>query len=208
VAVRSMAIDLGRLHVIVDSLDLARHAVASGAPVLQVRVKGLLDREVYERAASIAELCRDTGVTCIVNDRTDVALAVGAHGVHVGSGDLPVPVVRQLVGAALLVGGTARDPATARRLVAGGADYLGVGPCFPTSSKTGLPEPGGPERVRAVVAAVDVPVVAIAGVTAARVPALIAAGAWGVAVIGAVCDADDPATATKELLAALGDGVP
>ncbi|MGH9138192.1 MAG: thiamine phosphate synthase [Acidimicrobiales bacterium] len=197
--------DLPRLHVIVDSVELARAALDGGTPLLQVRVKDVSDRERFERTAEIADLCRTRGATCIVNDRADVAFAVGADGVHVGADDLPVTVVRQIVGSRLLIGGTARDPATARRLVAASADYLGVGPCYPTASKNGLPEPGGPERVRAVASAVDVPVVAIAGITADRVPELVAAGAWGVAVISAVRDADDPAQATKELLAALDE---
>ena len=92
---------------------------------------------------------------------------------------------------------------TAREAVAAGASYLGVGPCHATTTKTGLPDPIGPAGVRAVVDAVDVPVIAIGGVTAARVPALRAAGAYGVAVVGAVSHAADPAQATAELIGAL-----
>jgi thiamine-phosphate pyrophosphorylase len=142
-----------------------------------------------------------------VNDRADVALAVGADGVHVGAEDLPVATVRRLVGPDQFVGGTARDPATGRRLVEEGASYLGVGPTFATKSKSGLPEPIGLAGVRAVASAVSVPVIAIAGITAEAVDEVIAAGAWGVAVIGAISDAPDPHSATHEMVLAVTKAV-
>jgi thiamine-phosphate pyrophosphorylase len=142
-----------------------------------------------------------------VNDRADVALAVGADGVHVGVDDLPVATVRRLVGPDLFVGGTARDPETGCRLVGEGASYLGVGPTFATRSKTGLPEPIGVAGVRAVASAVSIPVIAIAGISAQRVDEVIAAGAWGVAVIGAVSDAPDPHSATHEMMLAVAKAV-
>lgn len=200
---------LGRLHVITDArperdpIRLARLALEGGAPVIQVRAKGLADRELYEMAASVAALCREYGATCIVNDRADIALAVGAAGVHVGADDLPVANVRRILGETAVVGGTARDPETARRLEAEGASYLGVGPVYATSTKIGLPPPIGLERVRAVTGAVSVPVIAIAGVTVDRVPELLAAGVHGVAVVSAIADAPDPRRATQDFLAAL-----
>ncbi|MGH9191410.1 MAG: thiamine phosphate synthase, partial [Acidimicrobiales bacterium] len=150
---------------------------------------------------------RAAGATCLVNDRADVALAVGADGVHLGVEDLPVAAVRRLVGPDLFVGGTARDPSAARRLVDEGASYLGVGPTFATKSKTGLPQPIGVAGVRAVASAVSVPVIAIAGITAQRVDEVIAAGAWGVAVIGAISDAPDPHSAAHEMMLAVAKAV-
>lgn len=195
---------LGRLHVLVDSLELADAALDGGAPTLQVRLKAGTDADRYRLAAVIAERCRAAGAACLVNDRADIAVAVAADGVHVGSTDLPVEAVRRVVGPAALVGGTARGPATARRLIAEGASYLGVGPTYPTLSKDSLPEPIGLDGLRSVVAAVDdVPVIAIAGMTAGRVDEVLATGAWGVAVIGAVADADNPRKATSELAAAV-----
>ncbi|MGH9246062.1 MAG: thiamine phosphate synthase [Acidimicrobiales bacterium] len=199
---------LGRLHVIVDTVDLARAAIDGGAPVVQVRLKAGSDRQRFGVASVIAELCRHAGTLCIVNDRADIAVAVGAGGTHVGSDDLPVPAVRNLVGAAYVVGATARDPATARRLEADGATYLGVGPTFGTSSKPGLPSSLGLDGLRAVVDAVSIPVIAIAGVTANRISGVLAAGAHGVAVVGAVAHASDPRQATADLLAALREPVP
>lgn len=194
---------IGRLHVLVDSLLLAEAALEGGAPTLQVRVKEGPDRRRFEVVAAIAERCRDAGATCLVNDRADFAVAAGADGVHVGAEDLTVPAVRRVVGPDALVGATARDPVTGRRLVEAGASYLGVGPTYATASKVGLPEPLGPSGVGLVAAAVEVPVVAIAGITPERVAEVLAAGAWGVAVIGAVAAAEDPHRATHELVTAV-----
>ncbi|MDE0237939.1 MAG: thiamine phosphate synthase [bacterium] len=140
----------------------------------------------------------------IVNHRVDSPPAVGAAGVHGGADDLPVPVLRSLLGPEALVGGTARDPDTALRHQADGASYVGVGPVYTTATKDGLPDPLGPAGVEKVAAAVDIPVIAIAGITAPRVPELMDAGAHGVAVIGAVAHAADPVAATAELLEVLG----
>ena len=198
---------LGRLHVLVDSLIVAEAALEAGAPTLQVRLKNGSDGDRYRLARAIAERCRAAGATCLVNDRADLAVAVDADGVHVGADDLPVRVVRRIVGPGALVGGTAREPAVGERLAAEGADYLGVGPTFATISKTGLPDPVGVPGVAAVVAAVDVPVIAIGGITAERVEEVLATGAWGVAVIGAVADSPDPHTATHDLMLAVTKAV-
>ena len=194
---------IGRLHVLVDSLGVAEAALEAGAPTLQIRLKTGTDRDHLRLATTIAERCRDAGATCLVNDRADLALAVGADGVHVGAEDLPVAVVRHLLGPTAVVGGTARDPETARALVTDGATYLGVGPTFVTRSKRGLPEPIGVDGVRAVARAVDVPVIAISGITPDVVDDVLGAGAYGVAVISAVADSPDPHIATHDLLMAV-----
>jgi thiamine-phosphate pyrophosphorylase len=198
---------LGRLHVLVDTEGLAAAALDGGAPTIQVRLKRGTDAERFAVIAAVVERCRAAGASCLVNDRADLAVAAGADGVHLGADDLPVDAARRVTGPSALVGGTARDPAAARRLVAQGASYLGVGPTYATASKVGLPQPIGVGTVRAVAAAVDVPVVAIAGITAARVPEVLAAGAYGVAVIGAVAGAEDPRAATRELVAAVAAAV-
>src|SRR4051812_37352773 len=205
-----MAEPLGRLHLLTDCrpgrdpVPVVRAALSVGVPVIQVRVPdGWSDRAAYALASVVAGLCREAGATCLVNDRLDVALAVGADGAHVGADDLPVAAARRVLGNAIL-GGTARDPATARQAARDGATYLGVGPTYRTFTKDGLPEPLGPPGIRAVAGAVDLPVIAIGAVTAERIPDLLAAGAYGVAVVSAVSDAADPAVATKHLLAAIG----
>ncbi|MDE0117601.1 MAG: thiamine phosphate synthase [bacterium] len=193
-----------RLHVIAGSAALADAAFEGGAPAVQVRIKGIHDAAVLAECQRIVASARATDAVVIVNDRADIALAAGAHGVHGGAEDLPVIEMRDLLGPDRLVGGTARDPGTARRHQADGASYVGVGPVYATATKAGLPEPLGPAGVEKVAAAVDIPVIAIAGITVARVPELLKAGAHGVAVIGAVAHAPDPAAATAELLEALG----
>lgn len=197
---------LGRLHVLTDArggraaLAAIFASVAAGAPVVQVRQKDCTDRALHDFAAAVVRICAAAGATCIVNDRVDVALAVGAAGTHLGAEDLPVAAVRRMAGPEHLIGGTARNPRQARELVAAGADYLGVGPAYATTTKSGLPHPIGPAGVGAVAGAVKVPVIAIGGVTAERVPELLAVGAWGVAVTAAVSGASDPAAATRQLL--------
>ncbi|MEU7804231.1 thiamine phosphate synthase [Micromonospora arborensis] len=203
---------LGRLHLITDTrpgrdpLTVVRAALTAARAdlVVQVRVEdSATDREAYDLARRVLALCAPYQATCLVNDRLHVALAVGAGGGHVGADDLPVAAARRVLGPTGVLGATARAPGTATEAVAAGASYLGVGPCHPTSTKSGLPDPIGPAGVRAVVDAVDVPVIAIGGVTAAQVPVLRAAGAYGVAVVGAVSGAADPARATAALIEAL-----
>jgi thiamine-phosphate pyrophosphorylase len=202
---------IGRLHLITDTrpgrdaLAVVVAALAAGADTVQVRVPDdATDRTAYEFTTRVLELCRAGGVTCLVNDRLHVAVAAGADGGHVGADDLPVPAARRVLGPYAILGATARDPDTARQAVSDGANYLGVGPAFATSTKDGLPDPIGPAGIAAVAGAVSVPVIAIGGVTAGRVAVLNDAGAHGIAVVGAVSEAADPASATADLRRALG----
>ncbi len=208
--------ELGRLHVVSDARDgrdalgVVAAAIAAGAPVVQVRAKDCTDRVLYDFACRVVELCTPADVTCIVNDRVDVALAVGAAGTHLGAEDLPIEAVRRVAGPGHLIGGTARLPEQAAALVAEGADYLGVGPVYRTVTKTGLPAPLGPATIGAVASAVGgVPIIAIGGVTAQHVPDLVAVGAHGIAVVTAISDAPEPVEATRTLLRLLaGDDEP
>ncbi|MEV1331184.1 thiamine phosphate synthase [Micromonospora costi] len=203
---------LGRLHLVTDTrpgrdpLTVVRAALAAARAdlVVQVRVEdSATDREAYDLTRRVVALCTPYGATCLVNDRLHVALAAGAAGGHVGADDLPVGAARRVLGPTAVLGATAREPGTAAGAVAAGASYLGVGPCHPTATKEGLPPPIGVSGVRAVAEAVDVPVIAIGGVTAAHVPALRAAGAYGVAVVGALSTAADPGRAAAALIEAL-----
>ncbi|WP_420639847.1 thiamine phosphate synthase [Candidatus Poriferisocius sp.] len=193
-----------RLHVIADRADLAAAAYRGGAPAVQVRIKGDGDATVLAECRRIVAEAQPSRGVVIVNDRADIALAAGADGVHGGADDLPVAELRRLLGPDRLVGGTARDPDTARRHQDDGASYVGVGPVYATTTKTGLPDPLGPAGVERVATALDIPVIAIAGINVHRIPELLEAGAHGVAVIGAVAHAADPTAATAEMLEALG----
>lgn len=200
---------IGRLQVLTDldapvpPLDLVADALAGGAPVIQVRAKALDDRAFLALAEAVVARCRAAGATCLIDDRVDLALATGADGVHLGDLDLPVAVARRLLGPDAIIGATARDARSARARVDEGADYLGVGPTYATTTKDGLPDPIGPAGVGAVAAAVDVPVIAIAGITLAQVPEVMATRAHGIAVVGAVSRAPDRRQATADLLAAV-----
>ncbi|MGN9906171.1 thiamine phosphate synthase [Phytohabitans sp. LJ34] len=201
-----------RLHLITDTrpgrepLAVVAAALETAGDQLAVQVRvedDATDRDAYELAARVRALCAEAGATCLVNDRLHIALAVGADGGHVGALDLPVAAARRVLGPRAILGATAREPATAKAAVDAGASYLGVGPAYATTTKDGLPPPIGVDGVAAVASAVDVPVIAIAGVTAERIPELRAAGAHGVAVIGALSRAPDPAEAARALWDAL-----
>lgn len=184
-------------------LAALERVLAGGAPLVQLRVKGGTDRATWELATEVVRRCDDAGARCVVNDRADIAVAARAGGVHVGDDDLPVAQARGIVGPDALVGATCRDAESARRAEAEGATYLGVGPAFATTTKAGLPSALGLVGVARVAAAVEVPVIAVGGVTAARVGPLLDAGAYGVAVCGAAFASADPRAATEELRAAI-----
>jgi thiamine-phosphate pyrophosphorylase len=203
---------LPRLHLITDTRDdrdclpVVEAALAAGLRCVQVRDKTHTDRWLYDLTRRIVDLAEPYAATVLVDDRADIAIAAGAHGVHVGADDLPVTDVRRIVGPEAIVGATARTPEAARLAAAVGATYVGVGPAYATTTKAGLPTPLGPERISVIAAAVDIPVVAIAGIGPREAAELRAVGAHGVAVVSAISDAADPKAATVELLAAV-DGV-
>lgn len=198
---------LGRVHLITDSrpgrdpVDQVRTLLPVATPDLVVQFRpddAWSDRAAYEAAVEIVELCRTKSVKVLINDRVDIAVAVDADGAHVGADDLPVPAARRLLGPERILGATARTPVAAHMAMSQGADYVGVGPCYASTSKQGLPKPLGPQGVAAI--APWARVIAIGGVTHERVPDLLGAGAHGVAVIAAVADAPDPVRALASLL--------
>jgi thiamine-phosphate pyrophosphorylase len=202
------SIVLPRIHCITDldahdgfALDMLAAVVAQGVDAVQVRAKSLTDRELVAFTESLVDRLSGTTAAVIVNDRLDVALAAGAHGVHLGLDDLPVPAARRLAPDGFLVGATCRDADQARHAKEAGADYAGVGPVYPTTTKAGLPSPMGLDRLAE--AARVLPAVAIAGVTAERIPEVVAAGAHGVAVAGAICHDLDPPAAARRVVEAL-----
>ncbi|GIU91598.1 MAG: thiamine-phosphate synthase [Acidimicrobiia bacterium] len=203
--------EIGRLHLIWDETrrlgeDL-EPVLAAGVPTFQLRLKRGTDRERFEAGRLAAEICARTATRLVVNDRCDLALAVGADGVHVGEDDLPVAVVRNLMGPEAMVGATVRNPDAALAAAADGASYLGAGPVYPSRTKPDLPPPIGPEGIARIARAVEIPVIAIGGVTPRRVPELLAAGAYGVAVVGSVWSDRRPRAVVEELLTVLGVGV-
>jgi thiamine-phosphate pyrophosphorylase len=188
--------------------QLASAALAGGADCIQLREKRpCTTRTLLDHAARIAARCREKGALLVVDDRVDVALAAGAGGVHLGQEDLPHDVARRLGGPDLLLGGTANSEAEARALATAPIDYLGVGPVFGTTSKASPAPKLGVDRLRAIVEASPVPVVAIGGITVGRVAELIQAGVFGIAVLSGVCCAADPREATAQYAAALEEAL-
>ncbi len=189
------------LYAIVARPEEAAAAIAGGAAVVQVRVKDRPAGEVLEVARRTVALARGRALV-LVNDRADLALLAGADGVHVGDDDLPVPDARRLVGPDLLVGRTTRTLAEARAAVAEGADHVGFGPIFPTTTKALTVPPRGLPMLREVTAALGAPVVAIGGIDASTIGEVARAGAACAAVVGAIFAAGDAAENARALAAA------
>ncbi|MCU0244568.1 MAG: thiamine phosphate synthase, partial [Acidobacteria bacterium] len=179
-------------------------AVRGGATVVQLRAKDLPARDFAALASETARRLAATGVPLLVNDRVDIALACGATGVHLGQDDLPVPDARRVLGPGAVIGVSVNTPDEARRAAAEGADYVGAGPAFATSTKDTPLAVLGPEGIARIKRAAVVPVVAIGGITAANAASLAAAGADGVAVVSAVLGSPDPEGAAADLARAFG----
>jgi thiamine-phosphate pyrophosphorylase len=179
-----------------DLVEVVSAALDAGLPAVQLRDKDLPGRALFMLAERLRATTARSGALLFVNDRLDVALAVGADGVHLGGGSMPAPVVRAMLDADALIGVSTHAPGESPDA----ADFLFFGPVYATPAKTGAQ---GVDRLRAAVAAVSLPVLAIGGVTPARVAEVSSAGAAGVAVIRAILAAPDPGAATRAFLAAL-----
>lgn len=171
-------------------LACVEEALGAGVTLLQYRSKYKDGGAMYQEALALKELCDRYHVPLIINDRVDVALAVGAAGVHVGQDDLPCRVVRNLVGDNFLIGVSAHNPEEAREAAAAGADYLGCGAVFGTATKAGVGTLGL-ERLRSIRQAVSLPIVGIGGVKATNYGQVLATGANGAAIISGILAATD-----------------
>lgn len=181
-----------------DPVEVCRLALRGGASVVQWRDKLRDKGDQLLELEGIVALCRSAGVPLIVNDHVDLALAVGADGVHAGQHDLPLAVLRRLLPTTAITGCSTNNPDEARAAEAAGASYIAVGRIFPTGSKLNT-RPAEVAVVARVRAAVRVPVVAIGGITAANVDQVIAAGADAAAVIAAVGEAPDVEAAARTI---------
>ena len=155
---------------------------------------------MYEEALALKALCDSYNVPLIINDRVDVALAVGAAGVHVGQDDLPCSVVRNLVGADFIIGVSAHNPAEALRAIADGADYLGCGAVFGTATKPGVAKLGL-ANLQAIRSVATIPMVGIGGVNASNYAEVLATGANGAAIISGILAAEDIKTEVGKFVA-------
>lgn len=183
-----------------DPVELARMALEGGTGIVQLRRKTASGRQLYEWALRIQELCREQEALFIVNDRVDIALAMKADGVHLGQQDMPASAARALLGPETIIGVSVSSAAEAAKAAEEGASYIGVGHIFATFSKEKLSEPLGTAAIRPIGKAAGLPVIAIGGIEHDNAAEVIRAGASGIAVISAVSDSDDPATAARELV--------
>ena len=195
-----------RLYVIIDRaasggrdvVDIASAAIRGGADVLQFSDKTASDSASLKDAECLLSVTRRAGVPLIINDRVDVAHAVGADGVHLGQEDLPLAAARRILGFERLIGQSTHSLEQACTAAAEGADYIGCGPIFPTPTK---PDSGsvGTALIRPVIQAVRIPVVCIGGIDAGNIAQVLEAGADCVAVVRAVSAAEDPEAAARAL---------
>jgi thiamine-phosphate pyrophosphorylase len=198
---------LAGLYVIIDTaalkgrshVEATDQVIRGGARVIQLRDKAHSKRELLSIAGEMKKLCASRNVIFIANDYLDVALAVDADGLHMGPEDLPLEIARKMLPIDKILGGSARTIEKASAAKAAGADYIGVGAMYPTSSKDES-EVVGPERLIEIREAVDIPIVAIGGINRSNVREVLAAGADSVAVISAVLGAEDIEEATRQLV--------
>ena len=200
--------NIGVLHVITDTTlqsrfthaKLAELAIAGGADTLQFRQKEGTTRQLIAEAESMQAICEQHKVPLIVNDRADIALAVGAAGAHFGQDDMPVVIGKQILSTNAIIGASARTEAKILAAISEGADYIGFGPIYGTTSKPDAETAKGLDRLRRMCDIAACPVIAIGGIGAQTAADVIRAGAHGIAVISAVCAHAEPTLATQALL--------
>ena len=182
-------------------VDVVMDAVRGGATMVQLREKDFDSGDFYRRALATMRLLRKPGIPLIINDRLDSALAAGAHGVHIGQNDIPLPLVRKLMGPNKIVGVSVHDERDALAAESGGADYIAVGPVFETDTKPDAGEPVGLEGIEDIRKVVPrIPCIGIGGINIENARSVIEAGCRGVAVISAIMDAENPQVAAQDLL--------
>jgi thiamine-phosphate pyrophosphorylase len=180
-------------------LELAKIAVKGCADIVQFRDKNMSTFVLLETAKKINTICKKNNVLFIVNDRIDIALLSDADGVHLGKGDIPVKEARKLLGEKKIIGATAHSLREAKKAEADGADYLGYGHIFPTSTKLKLTKPKGLKNLSKVCNSVNIPVFAIGGINKTNAESVINAGASGIAVVGSVVKSRNPRKAVNDL---------
>ena len=186
-----------------DPVWVAGRAIEGGAAAIQWRDKRARRPEHMATARRVRELCRERGAIFIANDDPKLAVDLDADGVHLGQRDVPIDEARPIVGPDRIIGVSTNNVQEALAAQEAGADYVAVGSIFPTATKLDT-RSANLERLRQVEIAVHVPVVAIGGINASNISAVVDAGAQAAAVISAVCGAEDPAAAARELSAAFG----
>lgn len=191
-------------------LDSIRLALEGGCRWVQLRMKHATADEIRPVAIEAQKMCREAGATFIIDDHVALVKELGADGVHLGKEDMPIAEARALLGPDFIIGGTANTFADVRHHYESGADYIGCGPFRYTTTKEKLSPVQGLEGYRSIVqqmkeSGINLPIVAIGGITADDIPAILQTGVTGIALSGTVLRADDPVAEMKRLLALVGD---
>ncbi|OLN32509.1 thiamine phosphate synthase [Desulfosporosinus metallidurans] len=182
-----------------SNLEVAGEILAAGVPILQYREKAKKVRIMYEECLALRTMTQQYGALFIINDHLDLALAVGADGVHIGQDDLPLSKVRELIGPDLMIGVSTHSPAQARAAVKDGADYIGVGPLFATHTKIDVCDPVGLDYLDYVVKNLEIPFVAIGGIKEHNLAEVVKAGARTVALVTEIVGNPDIPGKIKDL---------
>lgn len=188
----------------ISNIEIARQVLDGGARILQLRGKGLPSKELLSQAREISTLTKKAGALFIVNDRADVALLSNADGVHLGQDDLPIAEARKVLGKDKVIGISTHNIVQAVKAEQEGADYIGFGPVFGTTTKADAEQAKGIQALRGLKKGVAIPVVAIGGINLENLKEVINAGADGVAVISAITKSDNIKEATKRFADAFG----
>ncbi|MFM2582138.1 thiamine phosphate synthase [Vibrio campbellii] len=196
-----------RLYLVTDDQqDLAtlkrvvRKAVEGGVTMVQVREKHGDVRAFIERAQAVKDILKDTDVPLIVNDRVDVALAVDADGVHLGQSDMPATVARELIGPNKILGLSIENEEQLAEADSLPIDYIGLSAIFATPTKTNTKKHWGIDGLKMALETTSLPIVAIGGINESNIPQLSATGVHGLALVSAICHAEDPKAASEYLL--------
>jgi len=182
-----------------DLLDAVAEAIEGGVTLIQLREKEVSSREFYQIALKVKDLAHSKGVPLLINDRLDIALAVNADGLHIGQEDLPLKVARKLLGPDKIIGLSVSNLEDAVQGEKEGADYLGAGAVYPTTSKDVSESPIGPDGLKKIKEAVSIPVVGIGGINLFNIEEVKRTGVDGVAVISAIMGAPDIKDAARKL---------
>lgn len=180
-------------------LESASAAIRGGADAIQWRHKGIYNRSWMSFGLELAHLCKSNRIPLLVNDRVDIAQAIGANGVHLGQTDLPIPAARKILGSGKIIGGTASTLEEAKHVERDGADYVSFGHIYETKSKLKTSPPIGTTILRHAVAEIKIPIFAIGGINAQNIGEVWKTGIDGVAVIAAIAQAADPRFETQKL---------
>lgn len=181
-----------------EFLNIIEEAIKGGTTIVQLREKTASTKEFYDLALKVKEITSRYGIPLLINDRIDIALAVDSEGVHIGQDDMPADIAREIIGEDKILGVSASTVEEAKKAEIDSADYIGSGAVFPTATKDDA-DSVSEEELKEIVDSIDIPVVAIGGITIENAHTLKASGIAGFSVVSAIMSAEDPKEASEKL---------